>query len=227
MRPGKLSPSTIVTGRTTRTADPAAPGGWRALAGVQALGPDDDADQADQDQRRDQDLGHGQEPHRVADPRTDEVEQQRADGEADQEDAQDHREDVGRVAGARGQQPGPQDLVAERGQARHERDRQGERPARPPIGAGRTRRHRASASGPGIADGSGGPPAGCGAERRGQDECHDPGERRARRPDPQRAARGRAARSGPAPPPNVPDDRADRVRRVQPPERLAQVRVRR
>ena len=35
---------------------------------------------------------------------------------------EDEREDVGRVAGARRDEPGPQDLVGEGGQARHERE---------------------------------------------------------------------------------------------------------
>ena len=46
-------------------------------------------------------LRSGEEPQRVADPRPDQVEDDGPEGDPDQEDAEDHREHVGRVAGAR------------------------------------------------------------------------------------------------------------------------------
>ena len=55
----------------------------------------------------------GQEPQRIPEPRADGVEDQGADGDPGEERRQDHREDVGRVAGPGRQEPGPRDLVGE------------------------------------------------------------------------------------------------------------------
>ena len=72
MPPGKLIPSTIVTGSTTRIGrGQQRLEGRQRLAGVEDLGADEDADEPDHHQHGDHDLGHGQEPHRVADARTD------------------------------------------------------------------------------------------------------------------------------------------------------------
>ena len=102
--------------------------GSRAGARCEGLGSDDDRDEADHDESGDQDLRERQKADRVGDPRADEVEEQRPDREADEEDPEDDREHVRRVARPRGQQPRPQHLVAERRQAGDEGDRQGERP---------------------------------------------------------------------------------------------------
>ena len=221
-------PSTIVTGSTTRIVEPNS--ARRSRAADRGRGPragPTTPTSPTHDQHRDQDLGHGEEPDRVADPRPDEVEHQRPEGEADQEDRRGYREDVRRVAGPRGQQPGPQHLVAERRQAGDEGDRQGEAPsdrapARPSDARRRrvVRRHGLTATG---------------AERRrlGAASVSRAAERHdarrwpstPRRPAARRVRPNSSIRTRPAA--SVPEDRADRVRRVQPPERLAQVRVRR
>ena len=56
-------------------------------------------------------------------------EQRRAAGDTDEEDREDRREDVRGVARARRQEPRPQDLVAERRQARNEGHRERDRAA--------------------------------------------------------------------------------------------------
>ena len=157
------------------------------------------------------------------DARSDEVEQQGAEREADEEDREDDREHVRRVAGPRREQPRPQHLVAERGQAGDEGDGQGQgRPGR------RGRSSTLASAGAGSRHGS----TGSGAASRAAPSARasratTPGDRRAR------ARRCTARRVRPSssistrPGGERAEDRADRVRRVQAPERLAQVRVRR
>ena len=145
------------------------------------------------------DLGHGQQPDRVADPRPDDVEQQRADREADEEDREDHREHVRRVAGPRREQPRPQHLVAERGQTRHEGDAPARGVVRLGARAGRGRRRPSTAR----------RRAGSTRSRRRRDRRRrrppareparaptTPGDRRARRADRAASPSGRGARSG-------------------------------
>ena len=74
--------------------------------------------------RGDRQLCSGQEPQWVADPRPNQVEDDGPEGDPDQEDPEDHREHVGRVPGAGGQQSGPRDLVTKRRHARDECDQQ-------------------------------------------------------------------------------------------------------
>jgi hypothetical protein len=73
-----------------------------------------------------QQLGDAEQQDRSG--RTGEIDgvQSRSQRDADQEAGQDHGEDVGRVVRARRAQPGPQGLVAQRGQARHERHCEGQ-----------------------------------------------------------------------------------------------------
>jgi hypothetical protein len=67
-------------------------------ARVQGLRSDDDRDKARKDERGDDDLGAREEANGIADPRSDEVEQERTQREADEEDPEDDREHVRRVA---------------------------------------------------------------------------------------------------------------------------------
>ena len=144
----------------------------------------------------------------------------------DQEDREDHREHVGRVAGARGEQARPGHLVAERRQAGDEGDHEGEPRSRHESGAdavaarcagwrgvrfgrrrgvGRRGRSRPPSPPPPRASHSAATPGDRGAagpdrERPGQAEQLDQDEARGQRPD----------------------DRPDRVRGIQPAERPAQ-----
>ena len=88
--------------------------------------------------RADDDLGDGDQGDRPADPAPGDREQRRPDRDPDQEHPEDQREDVRRVAGPRRQQSRPEDLVAERGQARTRR------PAAGRASAARRRRVRGS-----------------------------------------------------------------------------------
>ena len=144
----------------------------------------------------------------------DEIEDDRAKGDPDQEDPQDHREHVRGVARARREQARPGDLVPKRRHARDEGDEERQpravRHARPsgrterarrigPIGEGSPcRRARSTATSPAM-PGARGPDH----ERPGQAEQLDEHEARGQRPE----------------------DCADRVRRVEPPEGEAEMRV--
>ena len=131
---GKAMPSTIVTGRTTMIADRARRRqGLQRLARVQRLRDDEDTHQAQDGQHRDEQLAQGEDADRVAPTPADEVVDEGADGQAGQERGEDDREHVRRVAGPRGEQTGPRDLVAERGDARDEGDGQGEPDARAAV----------------------------------------------------------------------------------------------
>ena len=122
---GNAIPRTTVTGRTTTITGPDQRGD-----GVERPARDEGVRVVEQPQERreckrgDRQLCPGQEPQRVADPRPDQVEDDGAEGDPDQEHPEDHREHVGRVAGAGRQQAGPGDLVAQRRHARDERDQE-------------------------------------------------------------------------------------------------------
>ena len=153
---------------------------------------------------------------RLGDPRRMTANSSRADRDADQEHPEDQREDVRRVAGARRQQARPEDLVAERGQAGDEGEQQGERRAAP-VGR-RGRRRSARGGSRHAADGASSVPrAGL---RLASSRAHDARDRRARRADHERAASARRLDQDEARG-ERPDDRPERVRRVEPPERLA------
>ena len=99
---GKAIPRTTVTGRTTSDHRPDQRGD-----GVERPARDERVRVVEQPQERrerergDRQLCSGQEPQRVADPRPDQVEDDRPEGDPDQEDPEDHREHVGRVARCR------------------------------------------------------------------------------------------------------------------------------
>ena len=176
---------------------------------------------------RDHDLGHGQQ-RTGREARPEEVEQHRPDGDADQEDREDHREHVGRVAGPRGEQPGPGHLVAERCQARDEREPEGEAAGgRAPRVAARRASRAGDASWSGAASrrvARRGRRAGARARAAArQRERHESGDQRASRPDPQRPGQAEQLDQD-EPRGQRPDDRADRVRRVEAAERPAERR---
>ena len=97
---GKLRPMTTVTGRTTRIAEPVKA---RSVAsdwlGMKFSGRTTTTTSPSRTSPATEHLRHGQEADRVGDPRSDEVEQQRADRKADEEDREDDREHVRRVPG--------------------------------------------------------------------------------------------------------------------------------
>ena len=111
------------------------PEGLERLRRVELAGLADDEDEARDRDHGDDDLGDREEQDRPRDPRPDDRVGRRAEHEPDQEDREDRAEDVGRVAGPRRQQPGPEGLVAEGRQAGDERDEQGQLGARAPPSA--------------------------------------------------------------------------------------------
>ena len=137
------------------------------------------------------------------DPRAQDREEDRAQRDPDEEGRQDRREDVGRVARPRGEQPRPGDLVAERRQAGDEGDGQGEprdgsELSGGPVGG------RSGATGAGA-----GPRAVSigrssarrdGARRRGPATARPAPPRPSSRPRPPAPRTARAARSGRSPP---------------------------
>ena len=125
---GKATPSAIVTGRTTMNDERNSVSSDSChLFGVGGFGGDEHQHEAERREDSRDDLAHGQQPDRVAEPRPERREQDGPDREAEEEHREDRREDVGRIARARGEQAGPRHLVAERGQPRHEGDTEGER----------------------------------------------------------------------------------------------------
>ena len=110
------------SGRRRRTGRRSTP----AVAGSSDAWLRDDQDQSGDAEDRHGDLRARRGRGRVLDPRAERVERGRAERDADQEQGQDDREDVGQPARSRREQPGPRDLVAKRGQAGDERDDQGQ-----------------------------------------------------------------------------------------------------
>ena len=135
---GKATPSAIVTGRTTRTDEPT-----RAMSvsngspGVGTCGATRTRTRPASASAAAIDLAGGEEPERIAEPGPEDREEHGPEGDPDEEGGQDGREDVGRVAGPRGEEPRPGHLVAERGQARDEGDGEGEARRGPARGDGR------------------------------------------------------------------------------------------
>ena len=220
------------TGRTTSTAEPnSASSVVERLAGVERLGRDETTRARAATSAADDDLAQRPAAAIGSPSRGRMTSKSRAPiASPTRNIARIDREDVGRVAGPRGQQPRPRDLVAERRQARDEGDRRarargrGASPARTglarcvaaatrrrstvggrrrPIGARRRRRSPAAAARePERREPGDGRAAGADGQRAGQPEQLDEDEAGDQRPD----------------------DRPDRVRRVQPAERPAQAR---
>ncbi len=100
-------------------------------------------DGADRHEGGGQHLRDGDQADDRADAWPDQAEQDRASRDADQEQDQDDREHVGRAAGPGAEEPVPDHLVAERGQARHERQAQREATAiARRVTSGKRRRRR-------------------------------------------------------------------------------------
>ena len=85
-----------------------------------------DEDQASEGEDAREDLRYSDRQDRAPDGAPNDREEQCPDCDSEQERREDKREDVRGVAGARRQQPRPEHLVAERGQARHECQHDGE-----------------------------------------------------------------------------------------------------